>query len=131
MKLLILFLIATTLGALEIEGLPKEIIVDPKQILEGQAYEVINVGYVTRRMQDFGYLNAKVVMQNEKIKAIPGNRYTIREMTINDGTPDVHICEIAITPDNMLFLQRVFADCTWDSSINDKDKSVRYTLTPK
>ncbi len=131
MKLLILFLIATTLGALEIEELPKEVIVDPKQILEGQGYEVINVGYVTRRMQDFGYLNAKVVMQNEKMKAIPGDRYTIREMTINDGTPDVHKCEIVITPDNMLFLQRVFVDCTWDSSINDKDKSVRYTLTPK
>ena len=131
MRLLVLFLLASSLGALEVEGLPKEVIVDPKQIVEGKDYDVLNVGYVTRCMQDSGYLSAKVVQQNEVMKAIPGDRYTIREITIKGGVHDVHKCEIVITPDNMSLLRRIFADCDWDSSIIEEGKSVHYTYTPK
>lgn len=131
MRLLVLFLLASSLGALEVEGLPKEVILDSKHILEGKNYEAWTVGHVTKCMQDFGYLNAKVVLQNEMMKAIPGDRYTIREITIKGGAHDGHKCEIAMTPDNMSLLRRIFADCDWDQLIKVEDKSVRYTLTPK
>ena len=131
MRLLVLFLLASSLGALEVEGLPKEVILDSKHILEGKDYEAFTVGYVTKCMQDFGYLNAKVVLQNEVMKALPGDRYTIREITIKGGAHDVHKCEITITPDNMSLLRRIFSDCDWEQTISEESKSVHYTLTPK
>ena len=85
MRLLVLFLLASSLGALEVEGLPKEVIVDPKQIVEGKDYDVLNVGYVTRCMQDSGYLSAKVVQQNEVMKTLTVLAFTFLPLTFITG----------------------------------------------
>jgi len=127
MKLLILLLFTTMLGAVEIEGLPSEVTVDPKEIIAGKEYEVFATGYVTVRLQKYGYLDAKVHFQDGKMIATPGKRYTIRSVTIIGATPERQACEIAITPDNMQLLQMMFSSYVWGRSYTVEDLGVHCT----
>ncbi|MBA3698705.1 MAG: hypothetical protein H0W78_07615 [Planctomycetes bacterium] len=131
MRLFILIFFAATIEGVEIAQLPKEVTIDFKEILAGKEYEAFNIGYVTVRMQKYGYLDAKVVVQDGRMTAIPGNRFTIRSLTIPGVNPERQACEIPITPDNMQLLQVLFSDFNSGRSITTEDHGIHYTFTTK
>ncbi len=131
MRTFILIWFVTMLGAVEITQLPKEVAIDPKQLLGGKEHELFDTGYVTKRMQMYGYLDAKVKIQDGKMVAIPGERFTIRSLTIKGATPERQACEIPITPDNTQLLQSIFSDFAWGRALTLEDHGVHYTLTPE
>jgi hypothetical protein len=126
MRTLLLLSVLLSLGAVDIDGLPEGLAIDPKGLLGGEEYAAFDVGFITRKIQDFGYLDARVEFTGGRMIASPGKRYTITRFVMsNDEISFLFDCDMPMTQKNREMFEKLFPDFAVDRYMDPDDHSVQ------